>query len=619
MQKILAKLKQRFRLPLWADLLIILLGTALIWWGMVRLSHPAYLETSLQTPLLILLNTLPILLIIAAFYLASGRSIISSLVTAGFFLTLGEIHRVKVLERSEPFMPTDIRLIREALAVVEQYNAQSTLATLGTVAVIVLLLALVIRFFMSAKLRPDVRVVGPIISLALLVTLTFTVYANEDLYDSFDGVFGNRLGDYDHRGFVYSFMHDITALSIRRPPDPNTAEFHEREAAAPKIPIELPSRPNVVMVMSEAFNELTESPHLDFINHRDPLENFRQIRAESLISGDLIVDVIGGGTIFTEFAALTGVSPTMFSRSISPYEFVRDNTDSLPRQFSRLGYDTIALHPFHGWFYNRHNVFERFGFDAFLYGNAEYHFAGAEIRGGWVSEEATMNALIDLLDERVHLEDPLFLFCITVQNHGGYLGKYSEERLYLFDTDLNFEEEELLMLDNFIYGLFDIDRELARLVARLEADPEPYILVYFGDHAPSLRRSIYQTLGWGDVWGSPIYALQAFTVPFFIWQNEAAEREMDLETRASSLGLLDHVEVSAFYLAPMLMQILDFDQWSPFFTHVNTLRESLPIARPYVYRAMGEEVQDTLPEHLREAFEFYWAWSYYKVFVQTFE
>jgi len=619
MQNILAKLKHRFRLPLWADLLVILLATAAIWWGMVRLSNPVYLETSLRTPLLILLNTLPILLVLLTLYLASGRSILSGLITAGFFLALGEIHRVKILERSEPFMPTDIRLIREALAVVEQYNAQSTLATLGTVIAIVLLLALVIRFFTSAKLRPAVRVVGPIIALALLVALTFTVYADEDLYDSFDGVFGNRRGDYEHRGFVYSFMHDITALSIRRPPNPNTAEFHTREAAAPEIPAELPNRPNVVMVMSEAFNELTESPYLDFTNHRDPLENFRRIRDESFISGDLIVDVIGGGTIFTEFAALTGVSPTMFSHSIQPYEFVRDNTDSIARQFSRLGYDTIALHPFHGWFYNRYNVFQRFGFDAFLYGDAEYHFEGAELRGGWVSEEATMDALIDLIDERAHLDDPLFLFCITVQNHGGYLGKYSEERLNLFDTDLDFEEEELLILDNFIYGLFDIDRELARLIDHLESDPEPYVLVYFGDHAPSLRRSIYQTLGWGDVWYSPLYALQAFTVPFFIWQNEAAREEMDLEARAAMLGLQNQVKVSAFYLGAMLMQVLEFDQLSPFLTQVNHLREVLPIARPFVYRAVDGELQNTLPEHLREAFEFYWAWSYYKIFVQDFE
>jgi len=620
MQKIPSILRRRFSLPLWADIIILILATIAIWWGMANLVHPAYLETSFAYPLLLLLNTLPIMLILAALYLASGRSILSSLLTAGFFLALGEIHYTKALERGEPFMPTDIRLAREALAVVGQYNTRNILAMLAFVIALVLIIALVIRFFLSAKLRPAVRVVGPIIALATLVTLTFTLYADEELHDSFPGVFANRLGDYDHRGFVYSFMHDITALSVHSPPNIPVAEFRALEAAADEIPDILPPRPHIVMLMSEAFSDLTELPYFDFTNHQDPLEHVRRIRDESLVSGDLIVDVIGGGTIFTEFAALTGISPTMFSRSISPYEFVRDNTDSIVWQFSKLGYDTLAVHPFHGWFYNRHNAFERLGFDQFLYGHAEYHFEGAELRGGWVSEEAVMDALIEIIDEREALDTPLFLFCTTVQNHGGYLGKYSNDRLYLFDTDLDFDHEELLILDNFIYGLFDVDRELARLVARLEADPEPYVLVYFSDHQPSLHIDTHLRIGWGDFWGAPLQGLQSFTVPFFIWQNEAARQEMDLDTRVQSLGLSgDDVEVSAFYLGAMLMQILDLDQWSPFLSHVNALREQLPVARPWIFRETGGQHVAILPEHLQDVFDFYRGWSYYKLFTQTID
>jgi len=618
MQTIRTVLKRRFQLPLWADIIILILAAAAIWWRMASLTHPVYVEASFEYPLLLLLNTLPILLILAALYLASGRSILSSVITAGFFLTLGEIHYTKALERGEPFMPTDIRLAREALAVAGQYR--SIITMLGLVIIVVLLIALAIRLFLSAKLRPAVRIVGPIISLAILVTLTFTLYADEELHDSFPGVFGNRLGDYDHRGFVYSFMHDITALSIQPPPDIDVAKFQALEAAAEEIPADLPSRPHVVMIMSEAFSDLTDLPYFDFTNHRNPLEHFHQIRDGSMIAGDLVVDVIGGGTIFTEFAALTGISPTMFSRSIQPYELVRDNTDSIVWHFSRLGYDTLAVHPFHGWFYNRHNAFERLGFDRFLYGNAEYHFEGAELRGGWVSEEAVIDALIEIIDERRSLDTPLFLFCTTVQNHGGYIGKYSDQRLHLFDTDLDLSEEELLILDNFIYGLFDVDRELARLVARLEADPEPYVLVYFSDHQPSLHQETHRQIGWGEFGGAPLQALLSFTVPFFIWQNEAARSEMDLAARAESLGLSgDDVEVSAFYLGPMLMQMLEFDQWSPFLAHVNNLREQLPVARPWVYREAGGLHQPTLPEHLREMFDFYRGWSYYRVFVQTVE
>jgi len=125
-------------------------------------------------------------------------------------------------------------------------------------------------------------------------------------------------------------------------------------------------------------------------------------------------------------------------------------------------------------------------------------------------------------------------------------------------------------------------------------------------------------MGWGELWDSPIQALPAFTVPFFIWQNEAARREMDLEVRAEALGLCNgDIEISVFYLGAMLMQVLELDQWSPFIAHVNALREHLPVARLGVYRETGGLHQETLPEQLRDMFDFYRGWSYYKVFVQT--
>jgi len=582
MSKIRALFKRRWQLPLWADVLILLFAIAAIWFAMALLTQPGfvrlYMSASVDRPMLLLLNILPILFIVTALYLATGRSILSCLLTSGIFFVLGIVNGIKALERGEPFIPADIRLLREALAVVGQYGAQNIIAMLGVVIALVLFGALTIRFFLSAKLHTAVRVAGPLISLALLIALTFTVYADEELYDSFEGVFADRMGNYSMRGFVYSFTHDITALSVNRISTFVTGDFQALEESAP-VPGHVAHRPNVVMVMSEAFSELTESPYLDFTNHRDPLENFRRIREESIASGDLIVDVIGGGTIFTEFAALTGISPVTLSDSITPYEFVRDNMDSIVWHFSRLGYDTVALHPFHGWFYNRQNVFPRLGFDTFLYGHTEYHFEGAPLKGNWVSEEATMDALIEILDQRSNLEAPLFLFCTTVQNHGGYYGKYFYDLQGLFDTDLDFDDADLLMLENFTYGLFDIDRELARLTARLEADPEPYVLVYFGDHGPSLRGEIYEMLGMGDIRNRAIDAMQAFKVPFFIWQNEAARQEMDLEERARALGLSADMEASALFIGPMLLQILDFDQWSAFFSHVNELRETFPVIR----------------------------------------
>lgn len=612
--------KRRLQLKRRVDVLILIVATAFIWGGMTFLTDPEfraqYIEFSMESPVLLAMNTLPIIIVLVGLYCATGRSILSGLATGGLFFTLGIINNMKALERQEPFVPTDIRLIREAMAIVGQYSAGNIIAMVGLVVVVMLLGVLAIRFFSAAKLAPAIRVAGPLACVALLLTLIFTVYADEERYHGFDGALANRMTDYSMRGFVYSFLHDVTALSVSTPASFTAVSFTELEADVPPVDDTIP-RPNVVMIMAEAFSTLTESPHFDFTGRRDPLENFRQIVEDSVVSGDLIVDVYGGGTIFTEFAALTGISPVTLSNAVVPYEFVRNNTDSIVWLMRRMGYTATAVHPFHGWFYNRNNVFERLGFEAFYYGHGEHAFAGAEMRGGFVSEEANFDMLIDIIDSQQPDSDPLFLFSTTIQNHGGYSNKYFTDPPQLFDTDLELDEQDIHQLNNFIYGLFDVDEQLARLVARLEADPEPYVLVYFSDHEPALGTAVFVRMGWGNIWGPPIEVIEGYTVPFFIWQNRAARNEMDLAARAAELGLAGDVEVSAWHLGPMVMQLLGFDDWSPFMRHVAGLRDYLPVMRPGVYRAAGGDFVTVLPPELREVFEFYHKWSYYKVFVQT--
>jgi len=614
-------LRRRWRIPLPLDILILFSALCLIFLAMAGLQpyglhrfHDIYS----QELMLLLLNVLPIVLVLLGLYLATGRSLPSAFLTGSFFITLGLINSIKIAQRQEPFVPTDLRFFREALALVGQYGMGNIIVILSLLAATLLFGALAIRFFLTAKLRPAIRVAGPLICLSLLIGLTLTIYASPQRYHSFDGQSGNRMADYTSRGFIYSFLHDITATPLREPAYRDFPGFTALEAEALQ-PTAAGIRPHVIMIMSEAFSDLTNEPHFDFDGRPNPLTNFNRISEDALLSGELIVDVRGGGTAFTEFAALTGISPLLLSDSIPPYEFVRTNTDSIAWRFSALGYDTIALHPFHGWFYNRDNVFPRLGFDHFLYGHAEHHFEGAPLRGGFVSEEATFNALIEILDNRSETDAPLFLFCITIQNHGGYRSKYTSERIYFFDTDLPLSEDELLILDNFIYGLFDVDQQLARLVARLESDPTPYVLVYFSDHQPSLPRSTVGALGWGDTRGPRTEVIRAYTVPFFIWQNAAARTEMSLAARADELGLSAEIKISAFHLGAMLLQLLDFDRYSPFFSHVNDLRTQLPVIHPGVYRAANSNFVTELPSHLTDIFDFYHSWSHYKLFHQIIQ
>ena len=67
--------------------------------------------------------------------------------------------------------------------------------------------------------------------------------------------------------------------------------------------------PNIIMVLSESFFDLTRLPDLTY--ERDPLENFHALEAES-ISGDFYSHYLGYGTGYIEMSMLYGVNSLDF-------------------------------------------------------------------------------------------------------------------------------------------------------------------------------------------------------------------------------------------------------------------------------------------------------------------
>ena len=63
--------------------------------------------------------------------------------------------------------------------------------------------------------------------------------------------------------------------------------------------------PNVIMVLSESFYDLTRLPDLTY--ERDPLENFHALESES-ISGTFHSHYLGYGTGYLEMSMLQGIT-----------------------------------------------------------------------------------------------------------------------------------------------------------------------------------------------------------------------------------------------------------------------------------------------------------------------
>lgn len=120
---------------------------------------------------------------------------------------------------------------------------------------------------------------------------------------------------------------------------------------------------NVIVVMNESFSDLSVLG--DFNTSDDVLENFYN-ESGNIKRGYVYVSVYGGGTANSEFEFLTGNSVVSIPSGAVAYQmYVNKGDSSIVSQFKQQGYRTIAFHPYRKDNYNRMNVYDIYGFDAY--------------------------------------------------------------------------------------------------------------------------------------------------------------------------------------------------------------------------------------------------------------
>lgn len=612
-------IRNKLELPVWISVIILCAFIALTFYTVMQLDQEEnilfYIEQLSSNPMLVILNLLPIIWVILLLYGLTRRAMFSGLLGLGIFSLMAEINQIKSLLREDPFIPQDISLIKEVLSISENFEfGNSGLIIAVAIAAI---LILVFSFLIS---KPDkIKWYGCVIICAFTIGTAVwgysTLYQDEVLNESFTVMYGSKATAYSSRGFVYSFVYDMAAMNISEPDGYDQSIFTVlEETGTGAEDYDDAEKPHVIMIMGEAFSAVSENDAFDFTDYTDPLYNFKQIAEDSLLSGNLMVDTYGGGTVFTEFMALTGISSSTLN-TLSPYDFVRSNKDSLPRQLAKIGYESVAVHPGNGWYYNRENVYNYLGFSAF-YTQENSFDPDTQSRGGYISEEATIDKVIDVFQDHLDTsDDPLFEFCVTIQNHGGYGVKYPLNESANFDTDIDYTDEETRILSDYFYGLHDVDTELARLVEYLNSIDEPVVLVYFGDHLPSLSIEIYESIGYS--FGEDLESLiSLFTTPFIIWQNDAAKQSDTMAENLADTELESGQQISAFYMGTTLMELMGFDGLSPFYTYVNELRAIVPCMGGGVYRDSEGTAMYEIPEGAEDKLQKYYSWCYYKMFHQ---
>lgn len=326
---------------------------------------------------------------------------------------------------------------------------------------------------------------------------------------------------------------------------------------------------NIICIMNESFSDLKAAG--DFETNQEYFPFLNSLK-ENTVKGSLSMPVFGSMTSNSEFEFLTGDSVALLPSNSIAYQFnVKSGTYSLISTLKDQGYKTVAMHPYPGDNWNRNECYTNMGIDEFWDIDS---YAGSEEIRNYVSDKADYEKLIEKVESKENPEDKLFLFNVTMQNHGGYDTRYD-----------NFEQEVWLTgdmegkypkADQYLSLMKRSDEALEYLISYFEEVDEPTMIVLFGDHQPSVEDEFYdEILGKSSEEVEDKDSLMWYQTPFIIWTN--------YETKAEDKG-----KMGAVYLAPELLKRAGLEM-TPYERFLLKMEEVFPVVHPIgVYTKAGE-------------------------------
>lgn len=309
-------------------------------------------------------------------------------------------------------------------------------------------------------------------------------------------------------GYYLNFYFGIRNSFVGKPEgyDAELVESYSGEYTTGENGKELP---NVIVIMDEAYADLNVlgSP----LRTNQPVTPFLDSLSDNCIRGYALASVFGGNTASSEFEFLTGHSMLLLPTGAVAYQqYISGDIFALPWLMESYGYTSIATHPYLATGWSRDLVYPKLGFSESLF--LEEYPQEDKIRG-YVSDREMFEYVLELLEDRSG--EPLFLFGITMQNHGGYTYGGAD---FVNTIELEGYSQDYPQTEQYLTLLNMTDSAMEYFLTELEAYPEDTIVLVFGDHFPSIESTLMEELHGGAFVTTGEQMLQ-YQVPFLIWAN----------------------------------------------------------------------------------------------------
>lgn len=469
----------------------------------------------------------------------------------------GIVNAEVVMMRFNPFAPVDVLSIRTAANVAGGY----TLVFTPAVALTFLLLGCGIAFsgsFLSAipkkpltKKKYAAKICG---AAAVLFMLCIWVKA-VSFFDAYHIRYNeaSAFETYADAGFPLVFAALSHELSPEKPDgySEKNAQSYLTEDAPNIAPATIKNlsefankNPVVLTIMNESYTDF--GMVADFTCSDTYQAFLHSLKDEEgiLEYGAAYTSTFGGGTYKSEFEYLTGYSMITIPGKIPYMMFDFTDIPCIVKSFGESGHRTVASHPYFSTSWKRDFVYTGMRFNAFLTID-DFHTEDDPTFTGRLSDAVDYQRLIE---EIKNTDEPLFLFNVTMQNHGGY-AKADAPNVAVEVDDAYNEYEDMQVFEGEMKRSDDALREL---FAELKTLDRPVLLTFFGDHQPGLNSECEDKLFESrrdTAANEAAFSQRSFVTPYFIWANYDLEYDTFIKQKSADVDVPQMISLN--YLGAM--------------------------------------------------------------------
>ncbi len=575
----------------WARFLALCLLTALIWtWASFLLERQSVLIAfrAMLYPKF-WLTALLFFALTALFSLLTDHLLAGGLLGGLPLLLLGLVNYFKLSITGTPLLLTDL-VMATKLGGIVALNAESLIPSFSTVLAILVVIAWSVALgFASKPLALPSRRQSALASLAPLAALVVVFWLALDplvltplclplssgsiSQEQVNLTSGTPLG-------LLRTLRLQAQMDERFSDSQLDAMLDQAEAELDPGAPEGSVHPNVILILSESFFDVTELPGVTF--SEDPIPEFHALQKEG-VSGHFHTRSLGYGTCNIELEVLTGINTHLvYNQDLSTMDPSRlSRLPAVPQLLKNAGYRTVMLHMYDDSIYHRDPLMQAVGFDE-RYFSSDFSaldpqaaaapdywtFMDEQLSGGYYSDAYMTELLIDLYEQsdRSH---PLLAYGISMENHTPHdADKYAPGEVTVsFDAPLTEEAQGALTASS--QGCANASQALGALTDYFRDRDEPTVILFFGDHRPGLGvagsnldrvyTQLYKAAGEWSGSATIQQVAQLRSTSYLIWANDPSLLPAPagtLEEKSSNyfgLSVLDAANVKR----PLYWQLLD--------------------------------------------------------------